>query len=79
MEQEVENAIQCYNTQFGLDFSNAEPNKLGQRFVGNARFQFNLYPGTFIAVSNNWIVNGNRRSSASILVGVAFKCISMVI
>ena len=73
MEQEKENAIQCYNTQFGLDFSNAEPNQLGQRFSGNARFQFNLYPGTFIAVSNNWIVNGNRRSKCFNIGGGGFQ------
>ena len=29
VEQEKENAIQYYNTQFSLDFSNAEPNELG--------------------------------------------------
>ena len=62
MEQEKENAIQYYNTQFGLDFSNAEPNELGQCFVGNARFQFNFFPVNFTAVGNNWIVNGNTKS-----------------
>ena len=29
MEQEKENAIQYFNTQFGFDFSDAEPNELG--------------------------------------------------
>ena len=61
-EKELENAIQYYNTQFGLDFSNAEPNELGQRFVGNAMFQFNFFPVNFTAVGNNWIVNGNTKS-----------------
>ena len=44
LEQEKENAIQYFNTQFGLDFSDVEPNKLGQRVVGNGTFQFNFFP-----------------------------------
>ena len=79
MEQEVENAIQYYNTQFGLDFSDAEPNELGQRFVENATFQFNFFPANFTAVGNNWIMNGTQGQDASILVGLALKCPSMVV
>ena len=73
VEQEKENAIQYYNTQFGLDFSNAEPNELGQRFVGNARFQFNSLPFNFTAVGNNWIVNGNTRSKCFNIGGGGFQ------
>ena len=73
VEQEKENAIQYYNTQFGLDFSNAEPNELGQRFVGNARFQFNFFPVNFTAVGNNWIVNGNTRSKCFNIGGGGFQ------
>ena len=73
VEQEKENAIQYYNTQFGLDFSNAEPNELGQRFVGNATFQFNFFPINFTAVGNNWIVNGNTRSKCFNIGGGGFE------
>ena len=73
VEQEKENAIQYYNTQFGLDFSNAEPNELGQRFVENATFQFNFFPANFTAVSNNWIVNGNTRSRCFNIGGGGFE------
>ena len=73
VEQELENAIQYYNTQFGLDFSSAVPNELGQRFVGNARFQFNFIPANFTAVGNNWIVNGNTRSKCFNIGGGGFQ------
>ena len=73
MEQEVENAIQYYNTQFGLDFSDAEPNELGQRFVENATFQFNFFPANFTAVGNNWIMNGNTRSRCFNIGGAGFE------
>ena len=73
VEQELENAIQYYNTQFGLDFSSAVPNELGQRFVGNARFQFNFIPANFTAVGNSWIVNGNTRSKCFNIGGGGFQ------
>ena len=73
MQQEKENAIQYYNTQFGLDFSDAEPNELGQRFIGNATFQFNFFPVNFTAVGNNWIVNGNTRSRCFNVGGGGFE------
>ena len=73
VEQEKENAIQYYDTQFGLDFSDAEPNELGQRFVENAMFQFNFFPANFTAVGNNWIANGNTRSKCFNIGGGGFE------
>ena len=34
----MENAIQHFNTQFGIDFSNVEPNEANQRFLPTAIF-----------------------------------------
>ena len=62
VEQEEENAIQHFNTQFGLDFSSSEPNELGQRFVGNATFGFSTEAINLTAVGNNWLMSGRRRS-----------------
>ena len=61
-QQVVEAAIQHFNTQFGLDFSNIEPNDSNQRFLGNARLQSVMAPFNGTAIANRWIVTGNRRS-----------------
>ena len=61
-QQVVEAAIQHFNTQFGLDFSNIEPNDANQRFLGNARLQSIMAPFNFTVIANRWIVTGNRRS-----------------
>ena len=45
IEQVTEDAIQFYNTKYGLDFSQSEPNELGQPFFQNATFfLFRLSP-----------------------------------
>ena len=61
-QQEMESAIQHFKTQFGLDFSNVQPNDANQRFLGNATFAGVLSPINFTLVSNNWIATGRRRS-----------------
>ena len=61
-QQVVENAIQHFSTQFGLDFSNIEPNHANQRFLGNAMFHPIMPPFNASAIANSWIVTGNRRS-----------------
>ena len=61
-EQVLENAIRHFNTQFGIDFSNVEPNEANQRSLPTAGFSPNLNPINFTLVANQWIVNGNRRS-----------------
>ena len=73
VEQEKNNAIQYFKTQFGLDFSNAEPNERGQRFVGNASFEFNSVGVNFTAVANNWLVSGNTRSRCFNIGGAGFE------
>ena len=62
VEQEKNNAIQYFKTQFGLDFSNSEPNELGQLVVGNASFEFSSVGINFTAVANNWLVSGSSKS-----------------
>ena len=61
-QQLVENAIQHFSTQFGLDFSNIEPNDANQRFLGNAMFQPIKVPFNASAIANRWILTGNSRS-----------------
>ena len=61
-QQVVDNAIQHFSTQFGLDFSNIEPNDANQRFLGNAMFHPIMPPFNASAIVNSWIVTGNRRS-----------------
>ena len=62
--QVEEDAIQFYNTRFGLDFSQSEPDEHGQRFYQNATF----FPARFspevryVVTFNRWIVSGNTRS-----------------
>ena len=73
VEQEKEKAIQYFNMQYGLNFSDAEPNELGQRFLGNVYLQFNAFPVNFTAVGNNWIVNGNTKSKCFKIGGAGFE------
>ena len=61
-QQVVDNAVQHFSTQFGLDFSNIEPNDANQRFLGNAMFHPIMVPYNASAIANSWIVTGNRRS-----------------
>ena len=62
--QVTEDAIQFFNTRFGLNFSQSEPNELGQRFFENATLQpYRLPPEIQQTVTfNRWIVSGNIRS-----------------
>ena len=50
--QELENAIQHFNTQFGIDFSNVEPNDANRRFLPTAIFSPNLNPINLTIVAN---------------------------
>ena len=62
--QAFEDAMQFYNTRFGLDFSQSEPDELGRRFYQNATF----YPARvspedqLVITFNRWIVSGNTKS-----------------
>ena len=62
--QVEEDAIQFFNTRFGLDFSRSEPDEWGQRFYQNATFfPARLSPEVQYTVTfNRWIVSGNTRS-----------------
>ena len=61
-QQVQEAAIQHFNTQFGLDFANIEPNDANQRFLGNGMFNSIQAPFNATAIANRWIVTGNRKS-----------------
>ena len=58
----VEAVIQHFNTQFGLDFSNIQPNDENQRFLGNTMLYSTKTPFNVTAVANRWLVTGNRPS-----------------
>ena len=61
-QQVVEAAIQHFNTQFGLDFSDIQPNDANQRILGNAMLYSTKTPFNVTAVANRWLVSGNRLS-----------------
>ena len=65
-EQEIQtatqSAIEYFNTTFGLDFSESEPNQQGQRIFQNASFTPSQVPITATAKANRWLVNGNTKS-----------------
>ena len=65
-EQEIQtaeqSAIEYFNTTFGLDFSQSEPNQQGQRFFQNASFAASKSPFTATTKANRWLVTGNTRS-----------------
>ena len=68
-EEEIDyifqDAIHFFNDSFGLDFSASQPSEQNVRFFENAR----MSPITlgkdinYIATANNWIRNGNSRST----------------
>ena len=60
--QVMENAIQHFNNQFGIDFSNVEPNEANQRFFEYGTFEPIATPFNDTVIANRWIVNGNTRS-----------------
>ena len=65
-EQEIqtamESAIEYFNTTFGLDFSQSEPNQQGQRFFQNASFTAGKMPLNATTKANRWLVTGNTKS-----------------
>ena len=44
IDEAAEDAIEFFNTRFGLDFSDSIPNDQGQRFFENAMFFPNEFP-----------------------------------
>ena len=65
-EQEIQTATQSaidyFNTTFGLDFSQSEPNQQGQRIFQNASFAAGQAPFTATTKANHWLVTGSTRS-----------------
>ena len=65
-EQEIQtatqSAIEYFNTTFGLDFSEYEPNQQGERIFQNTSFFACKSPFTATTKANRWLVNGNTKS-----------------
>ena len=64
IERELASALQHFTTQFGLNFSTAVPDERGERILGNATFRFKryLFPFSFTAIENRWLVTGNTNT-----------------
>ena len=62
IDREREAAIQFFREKIGLDFTDVEPDELGQRILGNATFQTILLPTNDTYVFNSWLVNGKART-----------------
>ena len=62
IDQDREAAVQFFRDTYGLDFTNIEPNELGQRTLGNATFEPVLLPFNFTHVFNSWLVNGRPKT-----------------
>ena len=62
--QVEEDAIQFFDTRFGLNFSQSKPDEHGQRFYQNATFLPTRFTPEvqYVATFNRWIVSGNTRS-----------------
>ena len=61
-EQVMQNALEHFNTQFGLNFSNIQPDSNNVRFFENSNFGPGMFPVNETIVSNRWLVTGNRQS-----------------
>ena len=73
INQKMENAIQYFTIQFGVNFSNVEPNDANQRFLPTAVFEPTQVPVNCTLVDNRWIVTGNRRSRCFTMSGGCFR------
>ena len=82
INQEMENAIQYFATQFGLNFSNIAPNDANQRLLPTSLFEPTFVPINFTVIANRWILNGNRMSRCFTMsngyFGVTFNATTML-
>ena len=62
IDREQEAALQFFRNTYGLDFTNIEPDELGQRILGNATFAPFVLPFNITYVFNSWLVNGKTRT-----------------
>ena len=62
IDREREAAIDFFNQRFGLDYSNIEPDELGQRVLGNTTFRPVVFPYNGTLVHNQWLLNGKEKT-----------------
>ena len=57
----TEDAINFFNTKYGLDFSDQQPDELGRRFLGDATFfAFELAPEQKYTITfHRWLITGD--------------------
>ena len=70
-----EDAINFLDQQYGLDFSNIEPDELGQRVLGNVTFRPILIPYNGTVVYNQWLLNGKSRARCYTLGDGGFQAV----
>ena len=65
LEIETNQAIEFFNTNFGLDFSQSGPDEVGQCFFENAMFRpFHTDPNLGYTITfHRWIISGTTRST----------------
>ena len=73
IDRERENAISFFSEHFGLDYSNIEPDELGQRVLGNTTFRPVVFPYNGTLVSNQWLLNGKSRTKCYQLADGGFQ------
>ncbi len=63
IEESTKKAIEFFNTVFGLDFSDSQPDEFGQRLLGNATFfPFDFSPlSEYTVTFHRWIINGRSK------------------
>ena len=66
IEQATEDAVNFFSSRFGVDFSEAQPNEHGQRFLPEIGATFHVFAAnpllSSIVTFNRWIINGNERT-----------------
>ena len=64
IEHATEDAIEFFNTTFGLDFSTSTPNGQNERLFENARMRPFIFSHDvdYFVTQNNWISSGTTRS-----------------
>ena len=62
IERDREAAISFFSEHYGLDFSDIEPDEMGQRVLGNTTFRPFMLTFNGTLIFNQWILNGKSRT-----------------
>ena len=62
IERETQDAMEFFNTKFGLDFSQSVLNELGERMIENAVMFPYIFDNQYTITYNRWIISGNTNN-----------------